>query len=44
MYEIPEVVPAPSNNILPEAPPANKADEDSKIKAFIDTPALDWQR
>ena len=24
--------------------PTNKADEDDRIKALIDTPALDWQR
>uniref|UniRef100_A0A9I9D6V8 DWNN domain-containing protein n=1 Tax=Cucumis melo TaxID=3656 RepID=A0A9I9D6V8_CUCME len=32
----------PSNPIL-DAPPTNRAEEDSKIKALIDTPALDWQ-
>ncbi|CAN0842367.1 E3 ubiquitin ligase PQT3-like [Linum grandiflorum] len=44
LYAIPEVAPVISNNPPPEAPPASKADEDSKIKALIDTPALDWQR
>lgn len=44
LYEIPEVVPVQSSNVIPEAPPTNKADEDSKIKALIETPALDWQR
>ncbi|EXC02116.1 E3 ubiquitin-protein ligase RBBP6 [Morus notabilis] len=44
LYEIPEAVPVQSSNVIPEAPPTNKADEDSKIKAFIETPALDWQR
>ncbi|PON43170.1 zinc finger protein [Parasponia andersonii] len=44
LYEIPEVVPVQPSNVLPEAPPTNKVDEDSKIKALIDTPALDWQR
>lgn len=43
LYSIPEMVPAQSRNPIPEAPPANKADEDSKIQALIDTPALDWQ-
>ncbi|XP_022736030.1 E3 ubiquitin ligase PQT3-like isoform X1 [Durio zibethinus] len=44
LYSIPETLPVQSNNPLPDAPPTNKADEDSKIKALIDTPALDWQR
>lgn len=44
LYTIPDQVPVQSSNIIPEAPPPNKADEDSKIKAFVDTPALDWQR
>lgn len=44
LYAIPEVLPAQSSNPIPDAPPPNKADEDSKIKALIDTPALDWQR
>ncbi|XP_065624559.1 E3 ubiquitin ligase PQT3-like isoform X2 [Quercus suber] len=44
LYAIPEVLPVQSNNPVPEALPTNKADEDSKIKALIDTPALDWQR
>lgn len=37
-------MPVQSSNLIPEAPPPSKADEDSKIKAFLDTPALDWQR
>ncbi|GLT35106.1 hypothetical protein SLA2020_095850 [Shorea laevis] len=44
LYSIPEMLPTQPSNPLPDAPPANKADEDSKIKALIDTPALDWQR
>ncbi|XP_068650067.1 E3 ubiquitin ligase PQT3-like [Aristolochia californica] len=44
LYAIPEMMPAQSGNLLQDAPPTNKADEDSKIKALIDTPALDWQR
>ncbi|KAF7810115.1 E3 ubiquitin ligase PQT3-like isoform X1 [Senna tora] len=45
LYAIPDVLPVQSSNLIPEAPPTtNKADEDSKIKALIDTPALDWQR
>ncbi|XP_062073955.1 E3 ubiquitin ligase PQT3-like isoform X2 [Humulus lupulus] len=44
LYEIPEVVPVQSSHVLPEATPTNKADEESKLKALIDTPALDWQR
>jgi len=30
--------------MIPDAPLTSKADEDSKIKALIDTPALDWQQ
>ncbi|XP_037494116.1 E3 ubiquitin ligase PARAQUAT TOLERANCE 3 isoform X1 [Jatropha curcas] len=44
LYAIPEVPVVQSNNAVLDAPPTNKADEDSKIKALIDTPALDWQR
>ncbi|XP_068636293.1 E3 ubiquitin ligase PQT3-like isoform X2 [Aristolochia californica] len=44
LYAIPEVLPVQSGNLLQDAPPTNKADEDSKIKALIDTSALDWQR
>ena len=44
LYEIPEVAPVQSSNVILEAPPTNIADEESKIKALIDTPALDWQR
>ncbi|KAL5077772.1 hypothetical protein RYX36_016756 [Vicia faba] len=43
LYSIPDQLPVQSSNIILEAPPTNNADEDSKIKALIDTPALDWQ-
>ncbi|XP_062177094.1 E3 ubiquitin ligase PQT3-like isoform X3 [Alnus glutinosa] len=39
----PEVPPVQSSNPTVEAPPTNIVDEESKIKALIDTPALDWQ-
>ncbi|GMI95661.1 hypothetical protein like AT5G47430 [Hibiscus trionum] len=44
LYSIPETLPVQSSNPVHNAPPTNKADEDNKIKALIDTPALDWQR
>ncbi|CAI0413188.1 unnamed protein product [Linum tenue] len=44
LYAIPEVVPVQSSIAPPEAPPASQAEEECKIKALIDTPALDWQR
>lgn len=44
LYAIPEVLPVQSSNPVLDAPPPSKADEDSKIKALIDTPALDWQQ
>ncbi|XP_042515150.1 E3 ubiquitin ligase PQT3-like [Macadamia integrifolia] len=44
LYSIPEVLPVQSRNSVQDAPPQDKADEDSKIKALIDTPALDWQQ
>ncbi|XP_058788328.1 E3 ubiquitin ligase PQT3-like isoform X2 [Vicia villosa] len=43
LYSIPDQLPVQSNNMILEAPPTINADEDSKIKALIDTPALDWQ-
>ncbi|XP_027192926.1 E3 ubiquitin ligase PQT3-like isoform X2 [Cicer arietinum] len=44
LYSIPDQLPVQSSNLIPEAPPpTNNVDEDSKIKALIDTPALDWQ-
>ncbi|XP_038976344.1 E3 ubiquitin ligase PQT3-like isoform X1 [Phoenix dactylifera] len=42
LYAIPEVLPAQSSCSVVDVSPANKVDEDSKIKALIDTPALDW--
>ncbi|XP_057415422.1 E3 ubiquitin ligase PQT3-like isoform X2 [Lotus japonicus] len=45
LYTIPDQLPVQTSNLTPEAPPpTNQADEESKIKALIDTPALDWQR
>ncbi|KAI5409766.1 E3 ubiquitin ligase PQT3-like isoform X2 [Lathyrus oleraceus] len=43
LYSIPDQLPVQSSYMILEAPPTNNADEDSKIKALIDTPALDWQ-
>ncbi|GMH28911.1 hypothetical protein Nepgr_030754 [Nepenthes gracilis] len=40
---IPEVTPIQSGNLIQDVPPS-QADEDSKITALIETPALDWQR
>ncbi|CAH9114151.1 unnamed protein product [Cuscuta europaea] len=44
LYSIPETMSYQSSNPVQEAPPSSKADEESKIKALIDTPALDWQQ
>ncbi|CAI9095751.1 OLC1v1031757C3 [Oldenlandia corymbosa var. corymbosa] len=44
LYAIPETLPTQSGNAVPDAPPPSTGDEDSKIKALIETPALDWQR
>jgi E3 ubiquitin-protein ligase RBBP6 len=44
LYSIPDQLPVQLSNMVPEATPTNKDDEDSKIKALIDTPALDWQQ
>lgn len=44
LYAIPEVLPVQSSNPIPEITPTNRADEENKIKALINTPALDWQR
>ncbi|GFP84404.1 protein mpe1 [Phtheirospermum japonicum] len=43
LYAIPETVPVHSS-IPVQDTPVSKEDEESKIKALIDTPALDWQR
>ncbi|OIV94074.1 hypothetical protein TanjilG_05454 [Lupinus angustifolius] len=46
LYSNLDALPVQSSNFIPEAPLTNNADEDldSKIKAVVDTPALDWQR
>ncbi|XP_074590440.1 LOW QUALITY PROTEIN: E3 ubiquitin ligase PQT3-like [Curcuma longa] len=44
LYAIPETNHSQTSNIVLNVPPGNKVDEDSKIKALIDTPALDWNR
>ncbi|XP_071685930.1 E3 ubiquitin ligase PARAQUAT TOLERANCE 3-like [Rutidosis leptorrhynchoides] len=44
LYEIPEVVAAVSTIQPQDAPAPSNVDEDSKIQALIDTPALDWQQ
>ncbi|XP_019446075.1 PREDICTED: uncharacterized protein LOC109349647 isoform X1 [Lupinus angustifolius] len=46
LYSNLDALPVQSSNFIPDAPPTNNADEDldSKIKAVVDTPALDWQR
>ncbi|PWA54241.1 DWNN domain, a CCHC-type zinc finger [Artemisia annua] len=44
LYEIPEAAPVMANNQHQDATAPSKADEDSKIQALIDTPALDWQQ
>ncbi|XP_039016661.1 E3 ubiquitin ligase PQT3-like isoform X2 [Hibiscus syriacus] len=43
LYSVPDTMPVLSSNPVHNAAPTNKADEDDKIKALIDTPALDWQ-
>uniref|UniRef100_A0A6V7QSV6 DWNN domain-containing protein n=1 Tax=Ananas comosus var. bracteatus TaxID=296719 RepID=A0A6V7QSV6_ANACO len=44
LYTIPEVLPSQSIRPAVDLSPADHVDEDSKIKALIDTPALDWNR
>lgn len=44
LYSIPDQLPVQSINMISEAPPTSTVDEESKIKALIDTPALDWQQ
>ncbi|KAL8136639.1 hypothetical protein V2J09_002640 [Rumex salicifolius] len=41
---IPEVNPVQISNAIQDDSATSKADEESKIKALIETPALDWQR
>ncbi|KAK1376364.1 DWNN domain-containing protein [Heracleum sosnowskyi] len=43
LYAIPEVAVVHSSNPVQCAPLPTKTDEDSKIKALFDTPALEWQ-
>ncbi|KAJ0974104.1 hypothetical protein J5N97_016069 [Dioscorea zingiberensis] len=44
LYAMPDVIPSQSVNPVVDLSPANKVDEDSKLRALIDTPALDWNR
>ncbi|KAL8539843.1 hypothetical protein ACS0TY_001444 [Phlomoides rotata] len=44
LYAMPETLSVQSSNPVQDALPVSKEDEESKIKALIDTPALDWQR
>ncbi|KAM7257429.1 hypothetical protein ACFE04_013170 [Oxalis oulophora] len=44
LYAIPEALPVPRSDPVPDVLPASTGDEQSKLKALIDTPALDWQR
>ncbi|KAL6557002.1 hypothetical protein OROHE_006878 [Orobanche hederae] len=44
LYAIPETVPVQSGVLVQDATPVSKEDAENKIKAFIDTPALYWQR
>ncbi|KAK2983005.1 hypothetical protein RJ640_012880 [Escallonia rubra] len=44
LYAIPEVQPIQSTSLVQDAPPPSKADEDSKIKALIESTDMDWQR
>ncbi|EPS61422.1 hypothetical protein M569_13374, partial [Genlisea aurea] len=43
LYAIPETAPATLSIPAPDVPLVSKEDEESKIKALIETPALDWQ-
>ncbi|KAK6157956.1 hypothetical protein DH2020_005270 [Rehmannia glutinosa] len=44
LYAIPETLHVQSSVPVQDALPVSKEDEESKLKALIDTPALDWQR
>ncbi|CAA6665037.1 unnamed protein product [Spirodela intermedia] len=44
LYDIPEALPVQSSNQVVNISPPNVVDEENKIKAFVDTTALDWQR
>lgn len=41
---IPEMAPGQSSNPMQDSVPPSKADEDSKLKAFIENSGFDWQR
>lgn len=41
---MPETTPVPSSIPVQDANPVSKEDEESKIRALIETPSLDWQR
>ncbi|XP_074268931.1 E3 ubiquitin ligase PQT3-like [Silene latifolia] len=41
---IPEVPTGQSSNPMQDSAPPSKADEESKLKAFLDNPGFDWQR
>lgn len=44
LYNIPEIHHVQSIAPIVDVSPVNRVDEDSKIKALVDTPALDWNR
>ncbi|XP_052171740.1 E3 ubiquitin ligase PQT3-like isoform X2 [Diospyros lotus] len=44
LYAIPEVQPSLSSKLIRDASPPRKVEKDSKIKALVDTPALNWHR
>ncbi|KAK8947636.1 hypothetical protein KSP40_PGU005312 [Platanthera guangdongensis] len=44
LYSIPEVHHAQPIAPIVDVSPVDRVDEDSKIKALVDTPALDWNR
>ncbi|XP_054810176.1 E3 ubiquitin ligase PARAQUAT TOLERANCE 3-like isoform X3 [Prosopis cineraria] len=45
LHAFPRELPIQSSNLIPEvSQTTNKADEDSKIKALINTPQLNWHR
>lgn len=44
LYSIPEVAPAQLGIPVVDASAASKIDEENKIKALVETPALDWSR
>ncbi|GAA0170978.1 ubiquitin-protein ligase [Lithospermum erythrorhizon] len=43
LYDIPDVPQPQTSHQVQDIHPPSKIDEDSKIQALIDTPALDWQ-